>query len=235
MDFDEAFNYFLGPTGIPQRVAAVNQMFNPVESVGRSMQSSQEMLAPNKTPMQRAASGAEMLTGVAEAVMPMAAAARPAAAVSRVSKMRGGMPDAQVPVGRAVVRPDNVFRGAGSEGVSYRSADASGKYAIRMTDAKQIEDMISSGTVRPKPGGYGQDGKATLYFGLVDNPTVKTGPFGINATKTHALVGDPENVAAYGSRVPMDALKHVWTTGADGQPVDILGDLLAQNLARAGK
>lgn len=65
-------NYYLGPTGIPERLGLVDMM-NPVSDVGRAMTSSQEMLAPGRTPMERVGAGATMLTDMAGVAAPMVA------------------------------------------------------------------------------------------------------------------------------------------------------------------
>jgi hypothetical protein len=62
-------NYYLGPTGIPERLGLMDMM-NPVSDVGRSMTSSQEMLAPGRTPEERASAGLSMLTDIASVAAP---------------------------------------------------------------------------------------------------------------------------------------------------------------------
>lgn len=69
-------DYYLGPTGIPQRLEAVNQMFNPVEGIGQSMQASQRAFAPDTSPWGRFEAVGDMLSGVAGAAAPMVAASR---------------------------------------------------------------------------------------------------------------------------------------------------------------
>lgn len=65
-------NYYLGPTGIPERLG-IADMMNPVSDVGRAMTSSQEMLAPGRTPMERVGAGATMLADMASVAAPAAA------------------------------------------------------------------------------------------------------------------------------------------------------------------
>jgi len=62
-------NYYLGPTGIPERLGVMDMM-NPVSDVGRSMTSSQEMLAPGRTPEERFNAGVSMLTDIASVAAP---------------------------------------------------------------------------------------------------------------------------------------------------------------------
>ena len=45
--FDEALRYYLGPTGIPERIVAANELFNPVRGLERGMVASSQALNPN--------------------------------------------------------------------------------------------------------------------------------------------------------------------------------------------
>ena len=78
---DEALDYYLGPTGIPDRLAAVNQMFNPVETLGGSMRASQRLFAPETDGWGRVQAAGDMLSGIAGFVAPMVAAAKVGAGV----------------------------------------------------------------------------------------------------------------------------------------------------------
>jgi hypothetical protein len=71
---DETLRYLLGPHA--DTLAAVNQMFNPVETLGQSMKASQRMLAPDTAPMARVESLGDMLSGVAGFAAPMVGAAK---------------------------------------------------------------------------------------------------------------------------------------------------------------
>ena len=73
---DEALDYYLGPTGIPDKLRAVNQMFNPVETLGGSMRASQRLFAPETDGWGRVQAAGDMLSGVAGFVAPMVAAAK---------------------------------------------------------------------------------------------------------------------------------------------------------------
>ena len=75
-NLDETLRYYLGPTGIPDKLRAVNSMFNPVEAVGGSMRASQKMLAPDTAPMDRVRYMGDMLSGIGGFVAPMVAAAK---------------------------------------------------------------------------------------------------------------------------------------------------------------
>ena len=74
--FDAALDYYLGPTGIPDRLRALNSMLNPVETLGGSMRASQRMLAPDTAPMGRVQAAGDMLSGVAGFAAPMVAASK---------------------------------------------------------------------------------------------------------------------------------------------------------------
>lgn len=45
--FDEALRYYLGPTGIPERIVAANEILNPVRGIERGMQASGQAFDPN--------------------------------------------------------------------------------------------------------------------------------------------------------------------------------------------
>ena len=73
---DGALNYYLGPTGIPERLNALSEMFNPVVTLGQSMSASQRMLAPDTPAMGRVEALGDMLSGVAGVAAPLVAAAK---------------------------------------------------------------------------------------------------------------------------------------------------------------
>jgi hypothetical protein len=87
----------LNGTGIPERLAVANQLFNPVAGIYDSMDASGQMLAPNRTGYERAGSLAEMLTGLAGAAMPAVASARGGAsgATALMESLLGGSPATQ--------------------------------------------------------------------------------------------------------------------------------------------
>ena len=66
---DEALRYYLGPTGIPERLAAVNEMLNPVRGMERAGEASNRMLDPNLGGLERTAAGADMLTEMLGAML----------------------------------------------------------------------------------------------------------------------------------------------------------------------
>ena len=73
---DEALRYYLGPTGLPDFFGNLNQVFNPVETLGQSMSASQRMFAPGTDGWGRVQAAGDMLSGVAGFAAPMVAAAR---------------------------------------------------------------------------------------------------------------------------------------------------------------
>ena len=138
----------------------------------------------------------------------------------------------------ATIRPDNQFRGQGNMPLSYVNqgqtpADFTGQYAIRTTGQDQIEDIIQSGLVRQKVGGYGRDQKSTLYFGTQGSPETKVGfsPGNLTASSPYAIVAKADEAAKYNNQggVPLDALQHIWTM-RNGEVVDILPEVRLKNL-----
>jgi hypothetical protein len=127
-----------------------------------------------------------------------------------------------------VIRPDNKFRGEGA--ITTGIAKATKPFAVRLTGQSQIEDMIESGLVRPKEGGYGTDKKATIYFGEMDNPvpeSIFTKPKD-DPTKNYTLVMDSSKAAGRDTPIQLDELKHIWTK-RDGELVDVLPEVLEKN------
>jgi len=69
----ELLRYYLGPTGIPNRLAVANEVLNPVRGIEDAGAASRNMLAPNVPFPERVASAGNMLSEVAGAVAPVAA------------------------------------------------------------------------------------------------------------------------------------------------------------------
>lgn len=132
---------------------------------------------------------------------------------------------------RAVIRPDKVFRGHGVPMSSLKTTDK--PYAIRVTGIDQIDDMVASGLVRPKPGGYGKQRVSTIYFGEADSPAGTTLFSKIDPGRAR-LVARSEDVANRKGPIPIDELKHVFVI-RDGKEVDILGEILRRNKQYRGK
>lgn len=81
--------------GLPERLAFLNQTFNPVEAIGQSMNAGGRMMSPNMGVMDRLAALGDMASGIAGVVAPVAAAARAGtpAATALMEGLLGGSPD----------------------------------------------------------------------------------------------------------------------------------------------
>ena len=215
----EMLRYYLGPTGIPDRLVAANQMLNPVAMAERAGNASQEMLAPGRTAGQRASSGLEMLLEMA-GMVPGAALAKAASAPLKAARIIDDVPAAPT----AVVRPDDLFRGKG-----FSNSVPEGTFAVRVTGESQLDDMIRSGLVRPPEGGY--KGAGTVYFHGMENnmPTsVFHTPKVGDPQKNYSIVADAELARSKGQPLTLNDLRHIWTV-RDGEMVDILGEVLRKN------
>lgn len=73
----------LSGTGIPERAAQFNQMLNPIEAIGGSMDASRRMAAPNATGWDRVQALGDMLSGVAGVAAPAAIAGRAGAPAAK--------------------------------------------------------------------------------------------------------------------------------------------------------
>jgi hypothetical protein len=87
----------LNGTGIPERLALVNETLNPLAAIPRAQAASQEIFAPDRSTMQRIASTGDMLSEVGGVVVPMAASTRVGvpAATALVEGLLGGSPATQ--------------------------------------------------------------------------------------------------------------------------------------------
>lgn len=126
---------------------------------------------------------------------------------------------------RAVIRPDDVFRGHGTPRVPIDTATK--PYAVRVTGYDQIDDMVRSGLVRPKPGGYGKQQSPQIYFGESD--TVGSTIFTKIGPDKVRLVTDTSRVAGREGPIPIDELKHIFAL-RNGEEVDILEEILRRNM-----
>lgn len=72
----KGIEHYLGGTGIPEKFAMANQMFNPVEAIGQSMQAGQRLVSPGRTGWQRVQDTGDMLSGIAGVVGPAVAASK---------------------------------------------------------------------------------------------------------------------------------------------------------------
>jgi hypothetical protein len=122
--------------GIGQRLGLLNQIFNPVEAIGQSMQAGQRLTAPNMGVMDRLAALGDMLSGVAGVTGPAVVAGRAGApaAAAVMEGLLGGSPTQQ----------------AAGDMVRQFGVDESGALRLAMPDpaserGAQIMDMLSSG------------------------------------------------------------------------------------------
>lgn len=83
--------------GIGQRLGLLNQIFNPVEAIGQSMNAGERMMSPNMGLMDRLAALGDMLSGVAGVTGPAVVAGRAGApaAAAVMEGLLGGSPTTQ--------------------------------------------------------------------------------------------------------------------------------------------
>ena len=132
---------------------------------------------------------------------------------------------APAPSGAAVIRPDDVFRGNGVPKITVDQTDK--PFVVRATKQDQIDDMIASGLVRPKPGGYGKQQNAQIYFGESETSTPSS-IFARPKEGDFTLVGKSENLVGKEGPISIDQLEHIWEN-RDGKLVDILPDIIKRN------
>ena len=126
---------------------------------------------------------------------------------------------------KAVIRSDDVFRGVGTPKITVEQTDK--PFVVRTTTQDQIDDMIASGLVRPKPGGYGKQQSPQIYFG--ESETAEpSGVFGRPAEGSFAIVGKSGNLVGKEGPISLDQLEHIWENRG-GELVDILPDIIRRN------
>jgi hypothetical protein len=126
---------------------------------------------------------------------------------------------------KAVIRSDDVFRGVGTPKITVEQTDK--PFVVRTTTQDQIDDMIASGLVRPKPGGYGKQQSPQIYFG--ESETAEpSGVFGRPAEGGFAIVGKSGNLVGKEGPISLDQLEHIWENRG-GELVDILPDIIRRN------
>ena len=126
---------------------------------------------------------------------------------------------------KAVIRSDDIFRGVGTPKITVEQTDK--PFVVRTTTQDQIDDMIASGLVRPKPGGYGKQQSPQIYFG--ESETAEpSGVFGRPAEGGFAIVGKSGNLVGKEGPISLDQLEHIWENRG-GELVDILPDIIRRN------
>jgi hypothetical protein len=218
-DFFDHINGYL-PVGDRLRsLFGVIDQVNPVSGVRRSMQDSAE------------GDWIGMATELASLPIPAAITARLVNTVAREGAEI--VPQAVNQVlnrPRAVIRPDDTYRGEGVIRTSVRANETS-PYATRTTAQSQIDDMIRTGVVRPPEGGY--QGEAIMYFGSNDSPIPTSIMNRPNSSKPYTIVTAGDTVAGREGPISLDEVLHIWTY-RDGELVDILDDVLTQNRNYSG-
>ena len=151
----------------------------------------------------------------------------PSMAVKPKAKPKSSPPKVETPSTkpRAVIRPDDKFRGKGTPHIT--DTDPKKTFVVRSTTQSQIDDMVASGLVRPKEGGYGKQQSPQIYFGESD-VALPTDVFGKPRPGKFVLVGKSENLAGKEGPISLDNLEHIWED-VDGEIVDILPDVLRKN------
>lgn len=162
-----------------------------------------------------------------EAALNAAAVAAPLAGGFRAAQIarNTGLREAGRTAPRAVIRRDDVFRGHGVPTTGIKTATK--PYAIRVTGLDQLDDMVKSGLVRPKPGGYGKQSVPTIYFGEAADTGGSTLSSKIGANQVR-LVANSETVANRKGPIPIDELKHIYAI-RNGKEVDILDEVIRRN------
>jgi hypothetical protein len=125
----------------------------------------------------------------------------------------------------AIIRPDDVFRGHGTPRITVDQTDQ--PFVLRSTKQDQIDDMIQSGLVRPKPGGYGRKNNSQIYFGE-SSEALPESVFARPTEERFVIVGDSEKLAGTEGPIPIDQLRHVWVV-RNGETVDVLPEILRAN------
>ena len=139
---DEALDYYLGPTGIPDKLRAVNSMLNPVETLGGSMRASQRLFAPETDGWGRVQAAGDMLSGFAGFVAPMVAAAKVGApAVAGVVDAFTGISTAPATQAAKTTATDFALGESGAfAGLGAKTADRAA--------AARAEELLNAGVSR---------------------------------------------------------------------------------------
>lgn len=196
--FDEALDYYLGPTGIPDKLRAVNSMLNPVETLGGSMRASQRLFAPETDGWGRVQAAGDMLSGIGGFVAPMVAAAKVGDPVaSAVVDAFTGISTAPATQAAKTTATDfavdesGAFAGLGAKGADVRGVGR----AINMLDAGASRDEVwrETGWMRGVDGQWRfeiDDSGMALARGMPHETKMKRGTLGTG-------IKHPDLFAAY--------------------------------------
>jgi hypothetical protein len=131
-----------------------------------------------------------------------------------------------------VIRTDDKFRGEGTPRIA-DIENVTTSHMVRRTTMGQVNDMIQSGTVRPKEGGYGKYKNSQLYFGPTSktNPDQFSGAFEAKPSGDNVvIIAKTDSLRETTGPIPINKLQHVWAE-RNGKYVDILPDIIAANIA----
>ena len=176
-DFGRDVGYYVPPE-LRSRLGLLASM-NPVEGVSRSMQASERMTAPGRTPMQRVGDAGEMLSEVAGVVAPVAVAGRagiPAAQALQETLLGFSAPRS---ASEAMARDILDLRAAGraDEVTEEMMAAADDQYMFANTPLPMDEASRAARAdeMFPRAGFHGTNADIDTFQGSVyssDNPTL---------------------------------------------------------------
>jgi hypothetical protein len=159
------------------------------------------------------------------AAKPKVAAPKPKTSELKVTPKAKANTPPEVRTSGAIIRPDDKFRGEGTPQITVTKPKK--PFVIRSTTQSQIDDMVASGLVRPKEGGYGKQQSPQIYFGESD-AALPTDVFGKPKPGKFVLVGKSDKLAGKEGPISIDDLEHIWED-VDGEIVDILPDVISRN------
>tara|TARA_R110001606_G_scaffold321005_1_gene467863 strand:+ start:52 stop:1170 length:1119 start_codon:yes stop_codon:yes gene_type:complete len=176
-EFGRDVGYYVPPE-LRSRLGLLASM-NPVEGVSRSMQASERMTAPGRTPMQRVGDAGEMLSEVAGVVAPVAVAGRagiPAAQALQETLLGFSAPRS---ASEAMARDVLDLRAAGRAGEVTEEMMAAADPQYMFANTPLPMDVASRNAradeLFPRPGFHGTNADIDGFRGNVfssDNPTL---------------------------------------------------------------
>jgi hypothetical protein len=177
-DFGRDLGYYVPPE-LRSRLGLLASM-NPVEGVSRSMQASERMTAPGRTPMQRVGDAGEMLSEVAGVVAPVAVAGRAGIpAVQAAQEAFMGASFAPRSASEAMARDILDLRAAGrADEVTEEmmtAADPQYMFANTPLPMDEASRAARADEMFPRAGFHGTNADIDTFQGSVyssDNPTL---------------------------------------------------------------
>jgi hypothetical protein len=233
--FNEGADYFLGPTGIPDRLRAAGEMFNPIAMGEEASVQATVAADPERTTEERLAALAAAGVNIAGIGLPAVLGLMRAIPNDQalIQMLLGGAPqqrplrvsdDGRPSRHRIFEGGASPFRNPGTEDVLLSEPGR----VYRTTGQRQVEDIIESGLVRAKPEGERMRGGKTgeVHWADADPNTW----YRQNADNM-VLVAPRGSVADRQGGIPLDELEAIYQW-RDGMPVDILSDIIARNRGR---